>query len=429
MRDIEDLKVRSRLALTHEELLQIAGTMSPNGAFEKAQSLNYSDEEARSCRFLAIIRRDHGKDVFDDTIRSLKDDELDIYLKDAVLPRIKLLEAIAGAPLRIVRPKDRGLTLGDYLSQTKPAGINLGMTLGDELLISMQWGIRKDTSQQASYELSTADGTILVKETWTRFGGVDKKRTDDRQYLCRLVFDFVSESIGTQEIDVSSTDTPTISGTLIQFLEKKGEVFPSPLWKTDEIFTYIRRGEVEKTRQVIAELREKAAADGIKLEFLVCLDIEAQGLIKDAQRIQRYKDADVPLIEKVRDETVLGAFGVTVIPGPKAKKSYNFFIYSESSLFKDWVKALKIHGYGGSVLYASDNYPSGFAIVGTRQVHGIFLDDNIGSSSKDWWVDNVQIFLDRSGIEPLSQYTWDDWYDEEFVEQFGEFLKKNFPLV
>lgn len=70
------LRTQSQKALAsvwRDELVKFADSMTPNGAYYASRDLVYvesgnrqmADGLARACRFLAIIRRDHGKDAFD----------------------------------------------------------------------------------------------------------------------------------------------------------------------------------------------------------------------------------------------------------------------------------------------------------------------------------------------------------------------------
>ena len=76
LRSLPDLRTRSKLVLDCEfrdQLVGFAGGMTPNGAYKAARDKMYletgdankAEAFAKSCRFLAIVRRDHGQDVFD----------------------------------------------------------------------------------------------------------------------------------------------------------------------------------------------------------------------------------------------------------------------------------------------------------------------------------------------------------------------------
>jgi len=196
-----------------------------------------------------------------------------------------------------------------------------------------------------------------------------------------------------------------------------------------EIHQHVRSGEVEEAETAISKVREQVLADSIKPQFVAYLDFEASCQIQEAQRQRRYKNQSIPLIEKIVDDTVGGVCGVSVIPGPRAEKCYNFFLYYGYGMFvEDWKKALTAHGYNGSVLIYTYNHPSGFDVARTGQLHGLFLDDHIGMSEKGWWIDGLQDDLENFGSGRLPQFIWGSSYDKYFVEEFGEFLQENFPL-
>jgi DNA-binding NarL/FixJ family response regulator len=68
--NLAELEIRAQKALKHErskELINIARTMSPTSAMEASSDL-VDEETAKSCRFLAKLRRDHGSKIFEKVI-------------------------------------------------------------------------------------------------------------------------------------------------------------------------------------------------------------------------------------------------------------------------------------------------------------------------------------------------------------------------
>lgn len=61
---LEELQKLAQSALRHAELIDIAGTNSPNQAFERAM-VRWPRRQATATRFLAILRRDYGQGAFD----------------------------------------------------------------------------------------------------------------------------------------------------------------------------------------------------------------------------------------------------------------------------------------------------------------------------------------------------------------------------
>ncbi len=56
--------MRSELATQSKELIAIATSSSPNAAAGLARSKGYRHDQAQSCRYLAILRRDYGMEEF-----------------------------------------------------------------------------------------------------------------------------------------------------------------------------------------------------------------------------------------------------------------------------------------------------------------------------------------------------------------------------
>ena len=81
VRTLPWLRARSRLALESEfrdVLVSLASRLKPSGTKEAAREKMFletgdaskADELAKSCRWLAVIRRDHGPEVFELVINS-----------------------------------------------------------------------------------------------------------------------------------------------------------------------------------------------------------------------------------------------------------------------------------------------------------------------------------------------------------------------
>lgn len=68
-RSLEELKQKARLALEHPQLIEIAKTQTPTKAPRRAMKAGFKKDLACSCRFLAVIYRDHGNSVFEEFIK------------------------------------------------------------------------------------------------------------------------------------------------------------------------------------------------------------------------------------------------------------------------------------------------------------------------------------------------------------------------
>lgn len=65
-RNLSELKELARIAAAKGELIRIASSQSPSACIVLAKQMAYDDSEARSARWLAILRRDYGQEVFTD---------------------------------------------------------------------------------------------------------------------------------------------------------------------------------------------------------------------------------------------------------------------------------------------------------------------------------------------------------------------------
>jgi len=71
-RNLRELRARARLALADPVLVGIAASAnSPNQAHETAYLETGDAEKAKACRWLAMIKRDHGRKAFDEAVSSV----------------------------------------------------------------------------------------------------------------------------------------------------------------------------------------------------------------------------------------------------------------------------------------------------------------------------------------------------------------------
>lgn len=429
MRTLEQLQTLSRTALEYPVLVKIASRATPNAAAEEAVQKGFTHEEVQSCRWLAIIRRDFGQDGFEASIRFFKESCVADLLEQQVAPKIQLLEKMTGTQLRIVKPEDRGLTLLEYLRQAHPAGLNVGLTLGD-ISIAIRWGVRKSEydgrthySSESQYSIRTTGEAALDKHGVTS-GTLGEGQEKDFSYLQMRFLQFILEVIGTRTSRVRLSE-PSVFQVLMKRLEESNEVLPPHLDQNNEVRSLVYAGNVEGLKELLVKIRGEVALVVTKAEYMEYYDFEVERQVRAVEKRKCYLDPTIPLLDKVRKDVVDGFIGATVIPG-SAEKRYNFFLYIEDRFFVEkWEEVLAANGYGRSVLFSTFRPSDGYELVATGQVHGLLLDDNIGYSSKADWLNPLQRHYHD---KPAPQFIWYGIHHEHFAEEFSKFLQENFPL-
>lgn len=66
---LETLIIRSTLAQEDDKLIHLARKNSPSSAYQLAVLDGYTVDEAKACRYLAMILRDYGKREFEKAIK------------------------------------------------------------------------------------------------------------------------------------------------------------------------------------------------------------------------------------------------------------------------------------------------------------------------------------------------------------------------
>lgn len=74
---LEELKARSKSAVYYPDTIRIAReAKSPTAAFELANKTGINAGYAKECRFLAMIKRDYGKKVFEQAVNDIEKEVL-----------------------------------------------------------------------------------------------------------------------------------------------------------------------------------------------------------------------------------------------------------------------------------------------------------------------------------------------------------------
>jgi hypothetical protein len=443
MKSLQQLQDQAQLALANRELVEVAENFSPTAAYDRALALHYSEDMARSCRFLAIIRRDHGTDAMKQSVKSKAEAELDRRFKEKVVPGINFLETMGGGgKLMIVQPEDRGLSLVEYLEKSKAYSMDLGMTLG-EYQISLKWQIKKDG------EYYHMDGKLVVTGS---NGKLVAKDHDGREFAEQHTGWMAGETQHPSETELrnrfyhalesnlfSNHGWPHQSAVLliINDLEKRGQKVAPRLWqhckdRGAKLWRLERYGLVDQLQQIAGDLRQKAIADGVGPQTLAFLDLEIYLATRHAAEQNENLHKNVSLVDKLRG----GKFGVgyRVVSGPKAAKAYNFLLHMEYGM-DDWVELLKKKGYGGSTVIAFFNIGSGMYVAETGQCDAFLLQQH-GIREKDGILDGAQEAMEKaqaargnSNVPKLPRFKFDPgWSYDPTCGGFDKFLDEHFPL-
>lgn len=433
MKSLQQLQDQAQLALANRELVEVAENFSPTAAYDRALALHYNEDMARSCRFLAIIRRDHGTETIKQMLESKKQVGCDNLYTEMVAPGIKALEALVGAPLRIVEPEDRGLTLTQYLEMAKPSTIGLGLELGG-YKIQIESKVRHSDGRYDlvnKFAVISATGEKLAEEAYFR-SCRDEERTEQTEMRRNLHW-FLHRSL----FSLSSWPHGSALVVIRNDFEKQGTKVAPRLWQYckdqgTELWQLTEYGLIDQLQKIAQDLREKAVADGVGVQALGFLDLEVHLAMREAVRHNEKLDNNVLLVDKLRD----GKFGVgyQVVPGPKAAKTYNFLLHMEYGM-DNWVELLEKKGYGGSVVIAFFNIGSGMEVARTGQCDALLLQQH-GIREKDDILDKAQEAMEKaqttrgnSNVPKLPRFKFDPgWSHDETCGGFDKFLDKHLPL-
>lgn len=443
MKSLSQLRDKAQLALAKRELVQVAENFSPTAAYERAIALYYSEEMARSCRFLAIIYRDYGKDAVENLIRDKREADLDRFFKERVVPGISLLETVGGGKLMIVDPQDCDLPLLDYLERSKVHSLDVGMTLG-EYRIAFKWQIKKDSKHNdtecrlvvigpdgKNLEYTDSDNKVYTEQSFTMMCG--KRHHPDSVNLRSELYHAIERLL------YGNVEWPhqSVMLLIIADLEKRGcKMAPRlqqyckdrglELWKLNEY------GLVGQLKQFAMDLRGKAVADGVCPQGLAFLDLQIDRAISEATLYNEVFDMGTLLVSKLHN--VHFWVDYHVIPGPRAEKTYNFLLHTDSGM-GDWVTLLEKKGYGGSVVIAFFNIHSGMQVARTGQCDALLLQQH-GGCQKDDILAEAQSSMEiaqaargNTKVSKLPRYKWDSHHSgsHQTCGGFDKFLDEYFP--
>ncbi len=449
MKNLLELHAQSKAALPHGDLVETAANNNPDNAFKEGRKNGWDDLRSESCKALATIKQEYGLQAFQATVEDFYTQELRDYLNQKISPRIELAEKIVQAPLLIRNPDLQGQPLRQWL-QSLPQDMDLELGLGGFTL-----GIRNQVYGRGSdggkgygycfkgnFWLKNPEGVALDNHSWEWYSGYRFKETEVYFFKRRFLQE-LKKILGARAQYLAYGNKNDWHYPLIQWLTEYygqrgwAEKLPPHLDQDKAIITSVKRGEVEQAQSLIAQLRKRLEQEGkIKPQFLSFVDFERHLLLVQARRWRRYHDKTIPLIDKVLDDTVKGNFWPVAISGPKATKSYTFFLMHDvdDSIYVDaWLRVLTKLGYGGSILISCYNRPSQLDIVGTGQVNALFEDD---WGSWGGGIRTLQNKLKAAGFPQAPEFCRQliptgfgmTPTAEQFVEEFTKFLQLNFPL-
>lgn len=434
MKSLQQLQEMSQSALANAELVEFAQNLTPTAAYEQAIAHHYSEDLARSCRFLAIIQRDHGSDVIASMLTSVAQSGCDSLLTEMVIPGIKALEVIVGDTLKIVEPDKNRMTLVEYLEKSKTCSLDVELEIG-EYKINLAYKVANRGEQLViphKFIVFSPIGEELTNkggELWTSADLRDPNKV--RQGL----YSFLKQSL------FSLYSWPHNSAVIVirDDLEKRGEKVSVPLWKAveadgEKLWALERYGLVQKIQELGAKIRAQAVADNVSQRGLAILDYEIAVTRKHAEKMEKQLTPSVSLIDKFHQ----GMFGIAyaVVPGPKAEKTYNFLLHAEF-VSSGWLKTLQSKGYGGSMVILFFNIDSGMYVAETGQCDAFLLQQH-GIREKDDILDKAQEAMESSqtargnaNVPKLPKFKYDPYLgytSDDTCGGFDKFLDKHFSL-
>jgi hypothetical protein len=425
MRTLQELQTLSRIALAHEPLVKIAtSASSPNAAAEQATAEGWGEQEVKSCRWLAMVKREYGETGVIATLQIGHDQAGTDIFEQHVVPKILFLETLVGDFVMVVGADNESRRFIDYLRESRPADLDVHLKFGGFTAHLHRHHTNEVTGGMTLYRSSStvkleSDQGVLTNIDYSTSGGKSKS---DISSLQQSILWFIYEAIGGPTAMLLFS-YPTLAMAVVNSFKARGEFFAEPLWKNQEVASLVRQGEIEKLKLLLHSIRISLVSDSATTRSLTCFDLDASQQIAEAERIHYCKDPNITLLQKVSRDKIRGWVEASVIPGAE-EKHYNFFLYyGHGRRVSEYVRVLTLNGYGGSVVFSSFNQPSGFEVGQTGQVDGLLLDDNIGYSSKADWLDELQ---EHSGKQ-VPQFVWDG-SNHRFDKDFADFLKKNFPL-
>lgn len=317
-RTLEELKTKAWLALMDDDLIDIAEeNSSPTAVYEVLthvfkkpwgrarpwQSFYFTEEEAKSCRFLAIIKRDFGEAVFKKLLWQTEKPRYEHELK-MTLDRIKLFETAAGFPLCINEPKELdNVPFTDFLQNWQLEDVWLEMKFknssataevdkkddwricfrmaADKSKHSITWRSDFDFVRTSPALHSSADTFI---HSYNREG-----RKKHHLYLKRFFLRFIRElAFGNVAYDFISSFEPCGSAFFALFwslwnsMEDEGK----KLWISQSLKELATEGTLDDLEEAIAKARQEVLSTGIEPRHLAFIDVQEIYLRRLCQRVR-----------------------------------------------------------------------------------------------------------------------------------------------
>lgn len=437
-RTLEELQQRAQDAIRHSLLVALAKTSaSPNAAHDLALEKQFSPRQAKSCRFLSMIKRDYGQEAFDAVVSETHKNDLAQELASTIT-HIKLVEDVTEWPLLIsgkgslATANEKPMRLAKYLEQFLVTGIMDELQLAGwriDLSFSGLWFEDKKILRW----LSIGSIVITSPDTHTTHRKKIEMLTDeslertDLFVLRKNFFKFLRDELIGHRPLITRIRPKEVSliGALCQEAESLGTVLPpnphvflrerkegAPFWDNP-----LTRGDAETVQRLIDEKRVEAAAAGVTPNWKKLFEYEAQECLEQA------KNAHVPY--EVLDESSLGGFCATQGKTP----DLHFLLFCPSNDKAEiWTKTLRALDYCNVRIEwsAVPNRVLGNTTTPIPRV--ILLHNQIGFSDKHEWADRLAAEIEKQHGTCPPIFTWDGVDETQFRNQLAAFLHKHCPL-
>ncbi|MDP3985472.1 MAG: hypothetical protein Q8P82_01790, partial [bacterium] len=411
-------------------LIQIARTSaSPNAAFDMALGLGHSPLHAKSCRFLAVIRRDYGTLVFDAAICESRRSERSVELEKAAR-RIALLEEVAEQSFVIEQLAGTHVArLAEYL-KLEPTGIN-GTLLIDPFRLQLVYGGHTRIEDELRVFRCDVHLTVLnpaqqvIQHQWCseplRCEG--DPSTDE---LGSAFLKFIQELIGARSFGHNQFRRFTLLDVFCQHLTTKmGMVLPPHPEKFLRTGPYrewpMNRGDVAEVERRINEQRAAAVAQGVQPRLMAVFEDEARVCLERTRACAQGFDPAF-----LREATLGGMQHIGRTAGPS---KHAFVLYCPTERVEAWSAALEAAGHQGALLdwTTTANVSAGLTV--RLCPSAILLDDHIGFASKEAWAEAAAAdAVRRFGVRPPI-FVWAGDDPTEFESAFHAFLREHCALA
>lgn len=456
-RPLEELLERAKEAILIPRLAEIAKTSaSPNAAYDRALEAGESPRYAKSCRFLAIVARDYGKEEVEKTVSTKQNADVAEQIEKTIA-RIELLETVAGAKLLIDRldPIHKSIKWGgkrfaDYIQQQITTGVRAVLTLNDwqlKIKISGQWikkfnglryifdndfyitnpdgktgqiyteGYRNDFDEVAGKDIPTlrihflkllTDHFIGVRCGHPRQERRNKKSEDEPTYISIAPYRFFMQ-VFCDDLERKGTILPAVPNQFLHERKEGAARWDNPMGLRD----------VEAVSRLIAEKRTEAVGKSVEPRFLALFDEEARICLEQVS-------APMPTAEALDEYSNGGSHFI----GREKLESIdrNFVLFCKKECLSRWDAILEKLGYTGTHLQWTTVPEPIFGLFEKCVPEVILLDDHIGYSHKESWAfDWRKKVGDKFGKWP-PVFIWKGEDDAVLESKLKAFLDKACPL-